>query len=125
MLDPIHDLTAVMPHRFPADRIKHLGGPDIAVAGLYVPSRGPVGERNLAKRAFQDAVAEQLPLLTRHVAASGPCLVLGDLNVVEPGHVPHYRVFGAWEYDFYRAFIDAGFLDTYRLHHPHEVEHSW
>ncbi len=125
MLEPIRDVVSVMPHRFAAARVKHSGGPDLVVAGMYVPSRGPAGHRNVAKRAFQEAVAAGLPALREHAGTAGPCLVVGDLNVVEPGHVPHYRVFGGWEYEFYRAFAAAGFLDAYRLRHPGEVEHSW
>jgi len=54
-----------------------------------------------------------------------PVLVAGDLNVVEPGHLPHHSVFGSWEYDFYRAFALAGFTDCFRLVSPDVVDHSW
>ncbi len=55
----------------------------------------------------------------------GPVVVTGDLNVVEPGHVPHYPVFGRWEYHFYRSFPAAGLADAYRVLHPDATAHSW
>lgn len=100
--------------------------PALLLAGLYVPSRGPAARRNVDKRAFQNAVTTWLPQL----AAAGadlavPVLACGDLNIVEPEHVPHHDVFGPWEYDFYTSFAAAGFADAYRLRHPDSVEHSW
>jgi hypothetical protein len=43
--------------------------------------------------------------------------VAGDLNVVEPGHIPHHSVFGDREHDFYRSFVGAGLIDAYRALH--------
>lgn len=123
-MDPVDVGMAVMPHRAPAARIT-AAGHSVVVAGLYVPSRGGPGEqRNVAKRAVQDAFASRLPHL---VAAFGdtPLVIAGDLNVVEPGHQPHHEVYGAWEYDFYRAFAAAGLTDAFRALNPDAVEHSW
>ncbi|HTT00393.1 MAG TPA: endonuclease/exonuclease/phosphatase family protein [Streptosporangiaceae bacterium] len=122
------DLTAVpsgidvLPHRAPAAALD-LGGHVIGLLGLYVPSRGQRQRRNASKRAFQQSVTRALPgFLARF---SGPVVVAGDLNVVEPGHVPHLPVFGAWEYDFYRSFLDAGMADAFRAVQPDAVDHSW
>jgi len=112
----------VFPHRGPA-AMGDFAGHVIGLLGLYVPSRGPQQRRNESKRAFQVAVAEALPgFLTRF---SGPVVVAGDLNVVEPGHMPHLPVFGDWEYGFYRSFLDAGMVDAYRALHPDVSDHSW
>lgn len=48
-----------------------------------------------------------------------------DLNVIEPGHIPHHPVFGQWEYDFYRSFPATGLAEAYRASHPHTSEDSW
>lgn len=120
-LTPARSGISVLPHRAPAATLT-AGGQTIALLGLYVPSRGPRERRNEAKRAFQASVAAALPAFTRQFA--GPVIAAGDLNVVEPGHVPHYPVFGAWEYDFYRAFAAAGMTDAYRRLHP-GGGHSW
>jgi len=113
---------SVLPHRAPAASITACGQ-QVGLLGLYVPSRGPRGRRNEDKRAFQAAVSQALPgFLARF---DGPVIVAGDLNVVEPGHQPHYRVFGRWEYDFYRSFAAAGLADAYRARHSAGTDHSW
>jgi exonuclease III len=112
----------VLPHRGPAATFT-LAGARIGLLGLYVPSRGPKGRRNEDKRAFQRAVTAALPgFLGRF---GGPVIVAGDLNVVEPGHIPHHAVFGDWEYGFYRSFAGAGLTDAYRALHPDAPGHSW
>lgn len=112
----------VLPHRGPA-AAADLTGHTIGLLGLYVPSRGPQQRRNQSKRAFQHAVTKALPgFLARF---GGPVIAAGDLNVIEPGHLPHLPVFGDWEYGFYRSFLDAGMADAYRAIHPHDSDHSW
>ncbi|MFD8560644.1 endonuclease/exonuclease/phosphatase family protein [Streptosporangium canum] len=114
-----------LPHRCVAVRLHLDEGPSVGVVGLYVPSRGPQERRNVDKRAFQDAVAKLLPTLADDLAVTGPVVITGDLNVVDPGHRPHHAVFGRWEYDFYTAFTDAGYGDAFRHLHPDTVDHSW
>lgn len=121
-LTPLPSGIGVLAHRGPAAAVT-ANGHTIGLLGLYVPSRGPKQRRNESKRAFQDAVATALPGFLAQFA--GPVIVAGDLNVVEPGHQPHLPVFGAWEYDFYRSFGDAGMTDAYRASHPDTWEHSW
>jgi exonuclease III len=116
-------LRMVMPHRLVALRLL-VGDTPVGVAGVYVPSRGPKERRNEDKRAFQEALSAQLPAMVRSLMP-GPVVVAGDLNVVEPGHQPHHKVFGAWEYDFYRSFAAAGLADAYRYLHPDGQDHSW
>jgi len=121
-LEPVPTGIDVLAHRAPAVDLR-IGGRRLRLVGLYVPSRGPAERRNENKRAFQHAVTRALPgVLARF---DGPVVVTGDLNVVEPGHVPHYPVFGRWEYDFYRSFTDAGLADAYRALHPDASGHSW
>ena len=53
-------------------------------------------------------------------------MFLGDLNVLEPDHRPHYPFFVPFEYDFYRALIaEHGFTDAFRQLHPAAAEYSW
>lgn len=93
----------------------------LRLAGMYVPSRGPQTRRNVDKRAMQQAVAAVLPAMR----ADGVDYILGDLNVVEPGHQPPHSVFGQWEYDFYRSFETNDYSDAFRAAQPTAVEHSW
>ncbi|MGH3869998.1 MAG: endonuclease/exonuclease/phosphatase family protein [Pseudonocardiaceae bacterium] len=124
VLDPVDVGIKVLPHRCIAARIK-LPDTQLAIVGLYVPSRGPQEKRNVAKRAFQDAVAAALAEFAGRLDATGPVVITGDLNVVEPDHDPHYSVFGTWEYDFYCAFEENGFADAFRIRQPHGMDYSW
>ena len=125
----LHPLPGVrptcLPHRLLAARL-HTPTLTLGLVGLYVPSRGPQGQRNRAKRAFQEAVAALLPRLPCLVGQGSPLVVCGDLNVLEPGHQPAHRgVFAAWEYAFYQAFTASGYVDAFRHLHPAAVAHSW
>lgn len=124
VLDPVDVGIKVLPHRCIAARVK-LPDTQLAIVGLYVPSRGPKEKRNVAKRAFQDAVAAALADLADRLDATGPVVITGDLNVVEPDHDPRYPVFGTWEYDFYRAFGENGFADAFRIRQPQGMDYSW
>jgi exodeoxyribonuclease-3 len=111
-------------HRCVAVRAGFSAG-EIAVVGLYVPSRGARARRNQDKRAFQDMVAALLPHISPAIDVTGPIVVTGDLNVLEPDHDPRYSVFGEWEYDFYRAFGQAGLDDAFRIKEPSLMDYSW
>ncbi|MGH2731922.1 MAG: endonuclease/exonuclease/phosphatase family protein [Actinomycetota bacterium] len=112
------------PHRCVVVRIL-LGTSAIGVVGLYVPSRGRQDRRNIDKAAFQNAVSTYLPRLVTDFPEE-LVVVAGDLNVLEPDHLPHYPLFGDWEYRFYADFIQlGGLVDAFRELHPEAVEHSW
>ncbi|MEW2548973.1 endonuclease/exonuclease/phosphatase family protein [Streptomyces sp. NPDC047002] len=123
VLEPVDAGVGFLPHRAPA-AVATVGGHDVGIVGLYVPSRGPKERRNEDKRDFQEAVAGALYGLGKAFPGV-PVVVAGDLNVVEPGHRPHHKVFGRWECAFYNAFAQAGFTDAFRHLHPEAVEHSW
>jgi exodeoxyribonuclease III len=94
----------------------------IEVIGAYVPSRDAGPEKTERKRkwltACQAALAARRP--------SHPLMFLGDLNILEPGHQPHYPFFAPFEYDFYRALATRhGLTDAFRHLHPDAAEHSW
>jgi exodeoxyribonuclease-3 len=116
--------ASYLPHRCVTVRL-HTEGQIIAVVGLYVPSRGSRDRRNVDKRAFQHAITALLPSLAEIIGPDCTTVIAGDLNVVEPGHQPHLKVFGAWEYEFYQAFRDAGYGDAFRYLHPELIDHSW
>jgi exodeoxyribonuclease-3 len=82
------------------------------VVGLYVPSRNESAEKTERKRRFCAALSRFL--------AERPArdvVVIGDLNVLEPTHRPHYGIFRDWEYRLYDEFLVRGFVDAYRLRH--------
>jgi exonuclease III len=55
----------------------------------------------------------------------GKRIFCGDLNVLEPDHIPYYHYFKDWEYDFYRNFSKHQLKDAFRHLHPEAQEHSW
>jgi exodeoxyribonuclease III len=92
----------------------------IEIVGLYVPSRDDSHQKVERKRRFCEAVSRFLA-----ARATRDAVVIGDLNVLEPIHRPHHGIFRDWEYRLYDEFLVRGFVDAYRLRHPHEMEYSW
>jgi len=93
---------------------------DVKAVAVYAPTRDRKATKG-RKRAF-------LEQTLRYLSADRPhrrYIVLGDLNVVEPGHVPHYAVFRRWEYGFYTSLGRLGLQDAFRLKHPTAQAHSW
>jgi exodeoxyribonuclease-3 len=90
------------------------------VIGLYVPSRDDSQEKTERKRRFCGAVSRFLA-----ERPTDDAVVIGDLNVLEPIHRPHYWTFRDWEYRFYDEFVVRGLVDAYRERHPNEMEYSW
>jgi exodeoxyribonuclease III len=115
--------AAFLPHRMQCLCLNTAFG-RIRVIGTYVPSRGPIERRNEDKRLFQDGVSQIVPEFVLR-ADDGELVICGDMNVIERTHVPHYSVFGEWEYAFYESFLNAGLLDAFREKHDTVHEHSW
>jgi exonuclease III len=124
-LTPVTGINhGALPHRCAA-AVATVGSRQVGIIGVYVPSRGPQPRRNQDKRAFQEALLDRLPHLLSGVGDL-PTVLAGDLNVVEPRHIPHLPVFGTWEYAFYEHLAGgAGLADAFRALHPRAVDHSW
>lgn len=108
-----------LPHRAVAVTVDTDQGP-LDVIGLYVPSRDASPEKRERKRRWLTECAAALP-----DGRTGARVVLGDFNVLEPGHTPRYRFFAPFEYDFYEAFGATGYTDAFRKLHPGALEYSW
>lgn len=109
-----------LPHRVPAVTVKTADGP-LDVIGLYVPSRDATPAKTERKRRFLAACRAGFP----PDGAPPARLVLGDFNLLEPTHQPHYRFFQPFEYAFYMWLGDVGYRDAFRLLHPTAAEYSW
>jgi exodeoxyribonuclease III len=119
--DSVPDRIGYLPARAAAVILPTPAGPT-RVLGLYVPSRDAGLEKTERKRKWLAACHAALTGAT----GSTPLILLGDLNVLEPDHRPHYPFFAPFEYDFYRALTtDHELIDAYRHIHPDQVEHSW
>lgn len=99
----------------------HIPNHPVQVIGAYVPSRDASPEKIDRKRTWLGACHTALASRT-----DGSAVFLGDLNILEPSHKPHYAFFAPFEYDFYEQLTDAcGLVDAFRARHPDAVEHSW
>ncbi|HUS20409.1 MAG TPA: endonuclease/exonuclease/phosphatase family protein [Aeromicrobium sp.] len=95
----------------------------LRVVGAYVPSRDATLEKTERKKTWIDRFHAALDT----TSSDTPVLLLGDLNVLEPGHQPAHRgQFAQFEYAFYEALTERHRLtDLFRNLHPDRVEHSW
>lgn len=118
--DDFGSRVGYLPSRAAALTLNSASGP-IQVIGAYVPSRDANVEKTERKRKWLAACQQALASRPRM-----PAIFLGDLNVLEPGHRPHYPFFAPFEYDFYRQLTeDCGLVDAFRSLHPDTIEHSW
>lgn len=119
--DDLGERVGYLPSRVAAVTLPAPDGP-IQLIGAYVPSRDASAEKTERKRKWLTACHSALSTRRRDIHT----VLLGDLNVLEPDHQPHYRFFAPFEYDFYRQLTeDCGLIDAFRQLHPEAVEHSW
>lgn len=95
----------------------------IHLIGLYVPSRDASPEKKRRKLDWLNSCQKGLDALQdKHFGT----IFLGDLNILEPGHHPHYPFFAQFEYDFYEALTsNYGLIDAFRHLNPELLEYSW
>jgi exodeoxyribonuclease III len=93
----------------------------LRIIGMYVPSRDASPEKTERKRKWLACCNTALAN-----TAGNPTILLGDLNILEPGHKPRYPFFAPFEYDFYEALAGIhGLADAFRHLHPDDAEYSW
>jgi exodeoxyribonuclease III len=94
---------------------------EVEIGGMYVPSRDASPEKITRKQKYLASAADAL------LKGFQPTkrIFCGDLNILEPNHVPRYRFFGEWEYIFYNQILECGFHDAFRLIAPEVCEYSW
>lgn len=98
-----------------------LSGTELEIIGLYVPTKGFSQEKAERKKAF---IEEVVAALDASPLTFGTVLC-GDLNILEPDHVPRYPDYQDWEYAFYSKLQDSGLKDAFRQLHPDAREYSW
>lgn len=87
---------------------------NLEIVNTYVPN-----DRDKGKKEFLERLAGSLKNPPQ------PFIFCGDLNIIEPNHVPHYPIFEAWEYDFYRKMSELKLHDAFRAINPDAKEYSW
>ena len=98
-----------------------LSSDELEIIGIYVPSRDSSHEKIDKKKRFLKSLSNALETAPRPSRR----IFCGDLNVLEPNHVPHYPFFEEWEYDFYCNLAKYQLKDAFRHLHPSIQEYSW
>jgi len=93
-------------------------GRNTLVTAIYAPAW-----MNKKKTKFQDEF-EKLVFIDNLRKKAYGWLIIGDLNVLEPGHVPVCLEYKPWEY-LYTDLCKHGFVDAFRHFHPRKKEYSW
>jgi len=96
----------------------NFSGKDVLLTGMYAPVW-----RNEEKRRFLETFEKLISNEDLRKKFSN-WIILGDLNLLEPNHIPHYPVYKGWEF-FYNIFSKYRFIDAFRFFHPNEKEYSW
>jgi exodeoxyribonuclease III len=128
--EPLHvEYGCGMPHYDREGRIIRLDFLEFSLLNVYLPSGSSGEERQAFKEVFMDEFYDYI----RGLIVQFPRLVIcGDLNICHKeidihnpvsnknssGFLPHER---AW----LSKFMDLGFVDSYRLHHPEPHQYSW
>jgi exodeoxyribonuclease-3 len=95
-------------------------GTEIEIIAVYAPARDSSPIKIERKQTFLrnlKAALQGAPVPGR--------MICGDLNLLEPNHVPRYAFFEDWEYAFYKDLQEFGFADAFRYFHPYAREYSW
>lgn len=94
--------------------------PDLLLVAAYVPS---LNLHNAERRpAF---LARLKPWLESAHRGGRHTVVIGDLNVLEPHHVPRVPAFELERPFAYGLFTAVGLVDAFRYASPLSCEHSW
>lgn len=96
-----------------------ISGKLVLFIGMYAPGPGRGEMKKKFSEAFEKAVREG-----NFDKKFDGCVILGDMNILEPNHDPKYPIYKDWEF-FYNNLIQHGFVDAFRLIYPNKKEHSW
>lgn len=100
----------------------NLSSGELEIIAVYVPSRDSSSEKINKKKRFLKNLNNALETIPQ-VSSRIFC---GDLNILEPNHIPYYPFFEEWEYDFYLNLAKKYQLkDAFRYLHSSIQEHSW
>lgn len=118
-----HKLSTLEPRAILVDIYFKLGA--LSVLGIYMPSFHPYHstlEKINKKKLYNERFSS---LLERYFSGPSNRLILtGDLNILEPGHIPAILGYEQWE-SVYNDFIKLGMFDCFRHTSPESTEHSW
>ncbi len=93
----------------------------LEIIGVYVPSRNSEPKKVIKKKRFLENLIGTL----KKKPTSSKTIFCGDLNILEPNHIPRYSFFQKWEYGFYQNLTDNKLTDAFRHLSPRAKEYSW
>jgi exodeoxyribonuclease-3 len=98
--------------------------PQLAILGIYVPSRDRSPEKVARKERFMRSLLGALEALPRKTREA--LLLLGDYNAVARDHVPALPGFFPYEYEFHERLHELKLAPAHELR-PHGARHphSW
>lgn len=114
-------LRVSIPERVAAIRL--VTNPEITIMGLYVPSRNQTPEKVAKKQLYLDTLLQSIDALPERILRN--YIICGDYNVIGRDHVPSYRKFLGFEYDFLDSILSRDFVDAFSYLHPAKHEYSW
>lgn len=109
-----------LPARVSSVKIQHHQS-EIEIIGVYVPSRDASPEKIKRKKRF----LEELKNILDKTNIKANRIFCGDLNIIEPNHIPKYSFFKDWEYGIYKSINNFGLKDVFRHLNPALQEYSW
>jgi exodeoxyribonuclease-3 len=97
--------------------------PQLALLGVYVPSRDRSPEKIARKEGFMTSLLTALRGLSPSLRES--LVLTGDYNAVARDHVPGLPGFFPYEYDFHDVLADLGLSPAHELRPYGGHPHSW
>jgi exodeoxyribonuclease-3 len=106
-----------LPYRV-AFAVCNFSGNDVLIAGTYIPIW-----KNEKKKIFLKSFGK---LISNEDLKKkfGNWIILGDMNILEPNHIPSHPLYKEYEF-FYESFGKQNFVDAFRFFHPSKNEYSW
>ncbi len=98
----------------------NIDGVPLKIIGLYVPSRNSEQRKIERKLKFLKYIEKYV-----YVTDDSNRIIAGDLNILSRDHIPHYKTFLSWEYDFYDHLKALGYIDAFEYCNPGLQDYSW
>lgn len=89
------------------------------LTSVYAPTNAMTMESSIRRKAWQEEFVRAI------TGFPAPGVLLGDFNVLEPGHVPRNDLYSDHDYEFYSSIVAQGYSDLYRATNPKGLDTSW
>lgn len=93
------------------ERVVLIENKEISIMGIYVPSNDK--NKLIRKKPFVEDIIKILD-------EKKPTILCGDFNTVTKEHVPKYKTFKEWEYNFMDNILRRGYIDKSKV-----TDYSW